>query len=399
MHVATRMLSVTLFALVVFAAEEQPLEDVCECECCYELEKGRLECVRSSATTFKSFTCTNCNVSACAMNFPRSCAGKGVSINVKCVERTAWYLRLIPVVFLFATVSLLFYGFFIKTFDGYNPIPDHTDSEDPAFTRTAFSAAPYGSASPSPYQPRHPYAVRRPSLLASTSSIGSVPNASQTLAENLTGTRIQTISTQSSDHGIHLPSDIEPNPYSPIKVSALNAQRRLMSLSSPLVRTRSAPGDYLLRPLYARIQVTEPPDSEMDITKPATSALRAYPPGETRRSNDSTFTTQQQTLQRQASAMKPPRSNHSPATSNESLHKYHSTVFHSEVNGGQVSGDRANHKSTASRDDSVVTSNALIQDVSKQDFAPTVPEQPRNETQGMSCESAKTASESVPSAT
>lgn len=156
--------------LLFTCIEGDKLEDSCECTCCLDNDGAR-ECIRSSVTTFLSHSCEQCNVRTCKKRYPHSCGRKDskVTVTVDCIERTAWYLQLIPVIFLVATIALLFYGFFIKTFDGYHPPPNHYDSigdrDDTPVSQT-FSAASYMAIEQTPFQPNHPHAVRRPSPLS-----------------------------------------------------------------------------------------------------------------------------------------------------------------------------------------------------------------------------------------
>lgn len=164
-----RLLRLLLVAGIVWSAtvRADPITDAdaCVCTCCVE-NRGERDCIRKEATTFLSQTCTECNVTSCAIKYPKSCGIEGASIQADCTERTAWYLRLIPVLFVVATVALLFYGFFIKTFDGYHPEHIPGDESPTASLSQTFSAAPYMSISQTPFEPRSAFAVKRPSPLS-----------------------------------------------------------------------------------------------------------------------------------------------------------------------------------------------------------------------------------------
>lgn len=147
-----------ILTLLVLAAGEDE-HDTCECRCCSGVP---IKCASVERTTFQTPTCSKCAFSSCMKQFPDHCGAKDGSIHVNCVERTAWYLQLIPLIFIAATISLLFYGFFIKTFDGYNPMPAFAER---ALARTPFSPRNRSTALP-PMNPRAPFAVRRPSPLS-----------------------------------------------------------------------------------------------------------------------------------------------------------------------------------------------------------------------------------------
>lgn len=178
-----------LLGAIALASHAEPLEDVCECECCYKTSAGKTECVSKSATSFESQSCLACNKSTCAQLFKKECGKPGTNIEVGCFERTAWYLRLIPVIFVVSTAALLFYGLFIKTYDGYNPIPLPSDPESPSTAAfTGRSMSQYHAIAQSNFDPHLPHAVRRPSPLSQTaplvgeflaSSSGELPHSTR----------------------------------------------------------------------------------------------------------------------------------------------------------------------------------------------------------------------------
>lgn len=162
------LLFVTAATLQLIGAEE--LEDTCICNCCFDTAGSR-QCVQNAATTFMIGSCEFCQAATCAHRFSRSCGLKDATISADCVERTAWYLRFIPVAFLVATVALVFYGLFIKTFDGYHPLPSSDDENPVAPLSEQFRPVPYGSTSQIPVEARGPYAVKQPSPLSRTAPL------------------------------------------------------------------------------------------------------------------------------------------------------------------------------------------------------------------------------------
>ncbi len=144
---------------------------------------GRVECVGRAATTFQSHSCTNCNVTTCIAKFPASCGAKGAKVFADCIERTAWYVRVFPIIFVVVTIALLFYGFFIKRFDGYNPIPGTENGVD---HRLTLSSASYASTGNSALQRHQRYPVGRLAPLSEALPLDSArtSDTGQSIVEN-----------------------------------------------------------------------------------------------------------------------------------------------------------------------------------------------------------------------
>lgn len=106
---------------------QQSFSDTCQCECCYQVGQHS-ECVSPTYTTFDVPTCTNCNVATCARHFPISCDEPTSEVNTTCIVRKGWVVQLTPLIFLFFSAALLFYGCFIKKYDGYHPVPPRPSS-------------------------------------------------------------------------------------------------------------------------------------------------------------------------------------------------------------------------------------------------------------------------------
>lgn len=195
--------------------------------------------MRKTDTSFQSQTCTACNVSACEHMYPEYCGAEGATIQAQCIERTAWYLRFIPVIFVVATAALLFYGFFIKTFDGYHPIPSSDEATlSGAFTRS-FSAAPYHSTSQTPFEARHPYAVHRPSPLSQTAPFG-------TAGSNFPPAAVAG----------HLPP-ASAQRISPLANEPIMAQSRMNGNAVSVTEPLSPPPEQVLSSLSSQLRVVE----------------------------------------------------------------------------------------------------------------------------------------------
>lgn len=57
---------------------------------------------------------------ACAAAFPVACGQESSVVSTDCIKRKGWMLRLVPILFIFASCGLLLYGLFFKTYDGYH---------------------------------------------------------------------------------------------------------------------------------------------------------------------------------------------------------------------------------------------------------------------------------------
>lgn len=109
-------------ALPSVLARSTALENTCQCDCCYNVgSEDRTDCVPTTDTSFDVGSCSLCDIDACSKQFSVACGQKSSVVNSACITRKGWMLRLVPIIFIAASATLLIYGLFFKTYDGYHP--------------------------------------------------------------------------------------------------------------------------------------------------------------------------------------------------------------------------------------------------------------------------------------
>lgn len=140
------------------------LTNMCECECCYDIELGRVECMSSSAMMFEVRKCSQCDVHSCEARFRAVCANSSVRKAV-CVERRAWFLKLLPSIFIFTTLGLIVYGCCFRTTPPrmpYYEVPPPGSVSSPRGIPVQSSIQVLNSEKPQSRRPPQPRNLGRP---------------------------------------------------------------------------------------------------------------------------------------------------------------------------------------------------------------------------------------------
>lgn len=96
------------------------LVNLCECRCCVEASPGREECYETSKLMFEVRKCTLCDAQRCARNFRHVCTTGTSLVKAVCIERKAWFMRLVPFAFIVTTIVLVVYALLTHKVDPVN---------------------------------------------------------------------------------------------------------------------------------------------------------------------------------------------------------------------------------------------------------------------------------------